>query len=125
MCMGDGIEFDPENLRRVWGQVLPIASDYYDNAIERTRRGAPAYNRLRQDHLYGPVEGAWRDAISGDGATLDLLRHMQDTLLAAADGVRVAMGRYAATDLQAGARLDAAHDTAVQTTAPHTVELDL
>jgi len=123
--MGIGLDFDPEILRRVWGSVLPITSDYYDNAIERLARGAPAYNRLQQDHLYGPVEGAWRDAISGPGGTVDMLRHMQDTLLATADAVRIAMDRYAATDSEAAARLDAAHVTAVQTTGPHTVDLDL
>jgi hypothetical protein len=127
--MGDGLQADPEVLQRVWGQILPAASNHYDDAIERMARSAPAYNRLERDHVLEFVEGAWRDAIYNSGCVEAMLRQMQQTLLATADAVKAAMDRYVATDEASAMRLAAAHFTAAETTGPPpldpTLELDL
>jgi hypothetical protein len=118
----DGYEFDPEILKRVWGEILPIAADDYDNAIERMSIAAPPYNRVQGDHVLEFVESAWRSAINDAGNTLKTLQHMQQTILATADAVRYAMDQYVATDQAAAARLDAAHANALADTWVHPVE---
>jgi hypothetical protein len=122
---GDGLQANPEILRRVWGQILPIASDHYDSAIERMARSAPAYNRLKGDHVLEFVEGAWRSSVHDSRCIEDMLRSMQQTLLTTADAVKSAMDRYVATDEASAMRLAAAHFTAAETSGPPPLDPDL
>jgi hypothetical protein len=127
--MGDGLQANPEELRRVWGRILPNASDLYDDAIERMARVAPASNRVQGAHVLESVESSWRQAIDDTGCVTDMLRHMQQTLLDTADAVKAAMDLYVASDAASAMRLAGAHVTAAETTGPPpldpTVELDL
>jgi hypothetical protein len=126
--MNDGLQADPEIVRRVWGSTLPRASDLYDEAIERMPYVAPGFNRVQEAHLLESVESAWRVAIDDPGCATDVLRAMQLTLLATADGVKACMEQYGAADEESSTRLNWAHLAASSTTgAPQlnpTVDLD-
>jgi hypothetical protein len=127
--MGEGLQANPDELKRVWGTDLPRASDLYDAAIERMSRVATAYNRVQEPHVLESVESAWRHAIDDSHAVTDMLRGMQQTLLATADAVKAAMDNYVATDQAAAQRLGLAHIAAATTSGPPpldpSVELDL
>lgn len=124
MDVGDEFGFDPEILKRVWGEILPIAADDYDNAIERMPGITVPVTMLDYEHVHKNIDAAWRHAIDGGaggtGATR-MMRDMQQTLLATADAVKYAMDQYLAADSASAARLQAAHDNAAQTTGPHPV----
>ncbi len=118
--MGDGYGFSPEILKRVWGEILPIASDDYDNAIERLFTTS---TMVMDSHLMTMIDDAWLGAVSGAGtSTVQMLREMQQTILATADAVKFAMEQYVAVDEESSDRLEAAHDNAEQMTGVHDVE---
>lgn len=116
--MSDGLQADPEILERVWGSILPKASNFYDDAIERMSRVAPGYNRRQEPHVLEFVESSWRRAIDNPGCATDMLRQMQQTLLATARAVKACMDVYVAADEASAMRLAAADVAASETTGP-------
>lgn len=120
--MSDEIRFDPEILRRVWGQILPIAADNYDNAIERLHRTGIV---LIDTHIMSMVDTGFFHAVTGGSTgtpTTWMLQRTQETILATADAVKIAMEEYGYVDAAASERLAEAEANFLEMTGPHEVE---
>jgi hypothetical protein len=118
--MGDGFSFDPEILKRVWGEILPIAADNYDNAVERLNSVTPPL----ADNVLKVVASAFTTALNGGGGTgtLRMLAQMQNTILAAANRAEQTMNQFLAQEQEAVARLEEAYRNSIQMSGPHPVD---